>query len=141
MARIDRNKWLRYLEELSISIERLKEKKKLSKKEFLENPDAQDAVCRRFQIATECCIDLGNSLISSFGLRRPESSSDIFVVLYEYGYIDDEAYMKKMVDMVKFRHVLVHMYTRVNLEKVYQYLQEDIPLFERFQNIILNLLQ
>ena len=53
---------LRHLEELDYSITLLKNHRQVSMEEFLSNQTIQNAVCRRFQVATGCCIDLGNHI-------------------------------------------------------------------------------
>ena len=100
----------------------------------------QDAVCRRFQIAAECCIDLGNHIIAGYGLRRPETNSDFFLILFDSGYIEDKRIAEKMIEMVKFRNLLTHFYMKVDMEWVYAYLQNDLGLFEAFQRMVLRLL-
>lgn len=70
------------LEELDRCIELLKGHQKVSSEEFMRNVVVQDAVCRRFQIAAECCIGLGNHIVAGYGLRRPETNSDIFLILF-----------------------------------------------------------
>jgi len=131
---------LAHLEELDRSIELLKGHRTVSEEAFMKDVAIQDAVCRRFQIAAECCIDLGNHIIAGYGLRRPETNSDIFLVLFDSGYIEDKRFAEKMVEMVKFRNLLVHFYMKVDMERVYAYLQNDLWLFEAFHRMVLRLL-
>lgn len=130
----------KHLEELDKSIEILKEHQKVSQEQSLKNATLQDAVCRRFQIATECCIDLGNHVISGYGLRRPETNSDIFIILFESGYLGEKDFAEKMVEMVKLRNLLAHLCLKANLDLVYSHLKSDMWLFKEFQKIILKLI-
>ncbi len=136
---LNKDLMIRHLEELEHCIVLLKNHRQVSKKEFLSNQTLQDAVCRRFQIATECCIDLGNHIISAHGLKRPETNTEIFKILFEYGYLENENYVAQMTKMVRFRNLLTHVYVKINMEQVYSYLQSDIPLFEKYQRVMLKL--
>lgn len=131
---------LRHLEELDYSITLLKNHRQVSMEEFLSNQTIQDAVCRRFQIATECCIDLGNHIISAHGLKRPETNAEIFKILFDYGYLENKEYVEQMTKMVKFRNLLTHVYVKINMEQVYSYIQSDIPIFEKFQKMIIKII-
>jgi uncharacterized protein YutE (UPF0331/DUF86 family) len=77
-----------------------------------------DKVLRRFvertlHLASECCLDIGNHLISARGLREPDSNRDVFQVLEEAGLLTGEL-ATRMKDMASFRNVIVHDYTRVD---------------------------
>ena len=134
---LNKETMLRHLEELEYCIKLLKGHQHVSRDDFFTNQTIQDAVCRRFQIATECCIDLGNHIISAHGLKRPETNTEIFKILFDYGYLEDKEYSEQMTKMVRFRNLLTHVYVKINMEQVYSYLQRDIPLFENYQKMML----
>jgi uncharacterized protein YutE (UPF0331/DUF86 family) len=137
---LNKETMFRHLEELDYCIKLLKGHQRVSSDEFFSNQTIQDAVCRRFQIATECCIDLGNHVISAHGLKRPGTNTEIFKILFDYGYLENEEYIDQMTKMVRFRNLLTHVYVKINMEQVYSYLQNDIPLFESYQKMMLKLL-
>ncbi len=137
---LNKETMLRHLEELDYCIKLLKGHQHVSRDDFFSNQTIQDAVCRRFQIATECCIDLGNHIISAHGLKRPETNTEIFWILFDYGYLENKEYAEQMTKMVRFRNLLTHVYVKINMEQVYFYLQSDIPIFENFQKMMLKLL-
>lgn len=136
---LNKETMLRHLEELDYCIKLLKGHQDVSREDFFSNQTIQDAVCRRFQIATECCIDLGNHIISAHGLKRPETNTEIFWILFDYGYLENKEYVEQMTKMVRFRNLLTHVYVKINMEQVYFYLQSDIPIFENFQKMMLKL--
>ncbi|MCD6335747.1 MAG: DUF86 domain-containing protein [Candidatus Latescibacteria bacterium] len=45
-----------------------------------------------------------------------------------------------MVEMVKFRNVLTHFYMKVDMQRVYAYLQNDLGVFETFHRMVRGLL-
>jgi len=93
-----------------------------SKHEFLKNDDLQDIVERNLQVAAQCCIDIGNHIISKMKLSFPESYGDIFIKLGEAGIIDEKTSLT-MSKIAGFRNILVHDYLKVNYEIVYDNLQ------------------
>jgi uncharacterized protein YutE (UPF0331/DUF86 family) len=136
---LNKETMLRHLEELDYCIKLLKGHQHVSRDNFFSNQTIQDAVCRRFQIATECCIDLGNHIISAHGLKRPETNTEIFKILFDYGYLENQEYVAQMTKMVRFRNLLTHVYVKINMEQVYSYLQSDLSLFENYQKVMLKL--
>jgi len=59
------------LEKLDKFVRKLRSFQKLSKEQFLEDEDAQSLVERNFHLAIECCLDIGNHIISSLGFGTP----------------------------------------------------------------------
>lgn len=108
----------------SRTIEQLKTDKTLS-----------GAVERYFQLATECIIDIGEILISNLGLRKPERSKDVILILSEKGIIPSD-FGKRFADVASFRNILVHAYLDIDLNKVYYHLQNDLKDFSEFAKYI-----
>ncbi|MDO9536450.1 MAG: DUF86 domain-containing protein [Bacillota bacterium] len=107
-----------------------------SKQEFIKNDDLQDIAERNLQLAAQCCIDIGNHIISKQKISFPEGYADIFSKLYEAGIID-EATKQKMSNIAGFRNILVHDYLKVSYEIVYDNLQ-DLDVFINFARQINN---
>jgi uncharacterized protein YutE (UPF0331/DUF86 family)/predicted nucleotidyltransferase len=137
---IDRDKILYQLCLLEESLEKLREKAGLSKEEYLKSSDSQAVVERKFQIATESCLNIGNHIISRLGLRMPEDYASVFVVLAEAKIIPKEL-AKSMADMARFRNLLVHLYWEINHEKVYKGMKDRIDTLERFKKTIYDFLK
>lgn len=110
----------------------------LKLEEFKTNRTAQLAVERAFQAATECCCDIGNHIIATVGLQQPDEQRKVFLILAEAGYLDSD-YANQMSQMVAFRNRLVHLYWDVDVELLYRYMHDDVPLFERFEVFVLQL--
>lgn len=111
-----------------IELERLS---KLPKDELLSNTDMLGSAKYHFIVAIECVIDLTHHLISDYRLRRPNDYSDSILVLEESKYIDPNLSLK-LQSMVKFRNLLVHVYGKVDDEKVCQYLNDNLSDFNDF---------
>ena len=121
-------------------ITELKKQRALDLPQFRENLTAQLAVERAFQAAIESCTDIANHLISVYRLTKPESQKDIFPILARAGYLDDD-YAQAMSEMVQFRNRIVHLYWELDVERLYHYLQTDIPLLEQFEVFALQLIE
>jgi len=121
-------------------IAELKNQQALDRSEFEANLTAQLAVERAFQAAIECCTDIANHIISVYGLTRPEDQKEVFPILARAGYFDGE-YGAAMSAMVQFRNRIVHLYWDLDVERLYHYLQTDIPLLERFEVFVVQLLE
>lgn len=86
--------------------------------------------------SVEACIDIGNHLISSMGLRRPEDYRDVFAVLEENRIIPRNL-SERLQKMAGFRNLLVHYYAKVDNKTVFSIMREDIKDISEFVKLIL----
>lgn len=109
----------------------LEEERNFSLNEFISNKKLRRYVERTFQLAIECCLDIGSHIISSERLREPEDNKDIFIVLVENKYlpVNDLENLKKMA---QFRNLVVHSYARIDPEILYGILQNSIIDLKKF---------
>ena len=103
--------------------------------EFKNDPKIYGSVEHFLQVSIECCIDIGNHLISRMSLRRPDGYSDVFRILGETGVIPED-FTRRLEEKAKFRNRIVHVYWDIDLEEVYKILQEDLGDFEKFSKYI-----
>lgn len=107
----------------------------LSNAELLADPDRMAAVKYRFLVAIETCIDVGEHIVSSEGLRAPESFADTFAVVAEAGYLPIDA-VETLQDMARFRNLLVHVYEEVDDHRVVQILHTRLDDLDGFRSEI-----
>ena len=93
------------------------------------------AVERYLEIALECTIDIGEMIISREKLKRPESYQEVFLVLGEHGILPGD-FAIKFAPSAGFRNRLVHMYAKIDIVKLYDYLQNNIEYIEQFGKYI-----
>jgi uncharacterized protein YutE (UPF0331/DUF86 family) len=98
------------------------------------------AVERAFQAAIESCTDIAAHIVSVCRLGHPQDSRDVYRSLVQAGYLD-EFFGQAMMAMVGLRNRLVHLYWDVDVELLYQYLQEDVYLLHRFRDFALQVLE
>jgi len=79
-------------------------------------------------------------LLAAYGLKRPARRRDVFRVLAEAGYLEPD-YAEEMVKMVQLRNRLVHLYWDIDPARMYHYLQNDLPLLQRFRAFTVAILE
>jgi len=74
----------------------------------------QDAIAMNLQRACELSIDIANHLIKIKKLGLPQDSRECFALLQRGGLIDPQM-TARLQGMVGFRNILVHEYTKLDL--------------------------
>jgi uncharacterized protein YutE (UPF0331/DUF86 family) len=92
------------------------------------------------QISIESCIDIGNHVIASEKLRSPATHRETFEVLNEAGLIPDDlsATLQKMASM---RNRLVHLYSEVDDDIVFEATSSAPVDCESFVRLVLDYMQ
>lgn len=85
-----------------------------------------------FVVVIEACIDIGQHIIASEGLRAPADFADVFAVLGESGYVPPEL-VPTLQDMARFRNLLVHGYLRIDDRRVAEILESRLDDLDRFR--------
>ncbi len=119
---------VRHLQE---RIKFLKQAKAFSRDAYLTDRTVQTAVERDFQVAIECCLDIAKHIIAGQQFQPPTELKQIFQALAQAGLLESE-FAEAMTEFAKLRNRLVHWYMTIEPDKMYAYLQQDIPTLERF---------
>jgi uncharacterized protein YutE (UPF0331/DUF86 family) len=93
------------------------------------------AVERYIEVALECMIDIGEMIISKEKLKRPDTYRDVFLLLGEHDILPDD-FAKDLAPSAGFRNVLVHLYAKIDIERLYYYLENNLEDIERFGEYI-----
>jgi uncharacterized protein YutE (UPF0331/DUF86 family) len=117
------------------SLRKPKEVSKLSKNKFLEQPDKIDATKYNFIVAIEAMIDICNRIISIKKLGYPQDYSEVIKLMGQKRVFGGDL-MKRLIEMVKFRNMLVHLYWKIEDDRLYEYLQKNLDDFEAFRRAI-----
>jgi len=117
------------LQEETGHLRRLSER---SDDELINDADLLAAIKYRFIVAIETCIDVGQHIIASEGLRAPADYGDIFEVLAEAGFVQKEA-ASPLREMARFRNLLVHGYRKVNERTVVEILETRLGDLDAFR--------
>ena len=109
-------------------------------KEYMDNIRLRRAVERSLQVAAEACLDIGRRLIALEGFRYPEDNQDVFRVLAEERVVSQEL-LPALLDMVRFRNLVVHDYARIDDAKVYGILKRNLSDFDAYAAAIVAYLE
>lgn len=97
--------------------------------EFLSDPDKIASAKYNFIVAIEAVIDIGHHLIAKNKLPLAEDYANTFRVLSEAGVFSGDL-MPILINMVKFRNRLVHIYWDINNRFAYEILQHHLQDFD-----------
>jgi len=112
--------------------------------EYDNNPDnlkdftRQDSIILNIQRACEACIDLAMHIVSEKGLGIPQSSREVFDILYNNGMVPGEL-AARLKAMVGFRNIAVHDYQQLNLEIVQKIVEKHLDDLRAFCTLVLRL--
>jgi uncharacterized protein YutE (UPF0331/DUF86 family) len=128
---VDKPRLAKYLDEIETYLKHLKELQKYSLGDFLSDWKIYDLVDRKLHLTLESFLTIGEMLISEFSFRKPDTYADIPRILHENKAISIEL-KDELVDLARFRNVLVHDYLHLNHEIVYNHLQKTPVIIEKF---------
>lgn len=83
------------------------------------------------QISLECLLDIGEVIISIEKIKRPETYKEVFRVMGESAILP-QAFARRMESAAGLRNILVHMYAKIEPDKLYNNLQNDVEDMELF---------
>lgn len=125
--------------EIALRLEKIREylkilldlRKKRSLADFKKDKVLRGALERYLQLASEAAIDIGEIIISELKLPAPVTNKEIFEILGKQRIISLKL-ADNFSNIAKFRNILVHDYLKIDLQKMYDYLQKDLSDFEKF---------
>lgn len=90
-----------------------------SEEDFASKPEAYYSTLHLLQLSIQCLIDSSFRLLSAMAARKPRDYRDLAEVLYEEKVLDDSE-RKAFSEMIGFRNLLVHVYSKVSPGIVYR---------------------
>jgi len=111
---------------------RLRELGQLPEAEFLADYRNTESAKYLLIVATEAAIDLCNHIVARQGGRAPQDYADCFAILADLKVIKPDL-AKRLKQMARFRNLLVHLYWRVDNQRVYQIIQDDLGNLDAFR--------
>jgi uncharacterized protein YutE (UPF0331/DUF86 family) len=107
---------------------------------YTENKLVRRAVERTLHLAIEACLDVGQHLIAQEGFRIPEDNKGVFIVLAEEEILPS-GLLPNLVNMAKFRNLIVHDYAGIDNRIVFEILESRLHDFETFASAIVHYLE
>jgi uncharacterized protein YutE (UPF0331/DUF86 family) len=109
---------LERLRHLQAALARIREKNPQTQQDLFSNPDVQDVVLRNMQNALQSALDISSHIVSDEGWGTPVKAADFFQELAGHQVISSEL-ASTMIQLIKFRNILVHEYTKLDLSKTW----------------------
>lgn len=103
---------------------------KYSRSKLLREMELKLALERALYLAVQSAIDLAESYISIKGYRRPSSMHEVFHILHERKVIN-ATLAEHMLQMVGFRNILAHGYSKLDYEIVLDVLKKRLNDIKR----------
>jgi len=128
---IDKERIVFLIGEIEKAVDILKGFKKEKREELISDLRALGSIKYYLILAIEACVDICNHILAKEHLGVPDSYSDCFKMLGDRGIISREL-AEKLITMAKFRNLLVHLYWKVEDEKIHEILQSELEDFEEF---------
>lgn len=123
------------LEQLGEHVSILREYQSYEIEEIRNDRTLKGAVERYMEVSLLYVIDICEMIISSERLKRPDTYREAVLILGQHNILP-MTFAEKLAPAAGFRNVLVHMYTDIDLEKLYSHLQNDIDDLELFAEYI-----
>lgn len=91
--------------------------------EFDADPYLRDIVERNLEVAAQCCIDIGNRIISLQNAPKPRDYYESILRLGELGVLSP-AFARHLAPIAGLRNILVHQYVQIDWDEIYRNLQQ-----------------
>jgi uncharacterized protein YutE (UPF0331/DUF86 family) len=117
--------------EIRESTEKVQTYAALSDDEFFADERNLLAVMHLLLISIEAVAALCTHLAAKTAERAPDSYADCFEWLRSEGKVDDEL-AARLIQMARFRNLLVHRYWDVDSTRVLAYARQNLGDFERY---------
>jgi uncharacterized protein YutE (UPF0331/DUF86 family) len=132
---VNRERIISLIGEIEKSLQLLKEFSRVEKDELLGDLKSLGSLKYYFITAIAACCDICNHITSKERWGVPDSYSGCFYMLKDHGIISAD-FTKKLVNMAKFRNLLVHFYGKIDDERIYEFLQTELEVFQTYIDVI-----
>ncbi|MFJ8529490.1 DUF86 domain-containing protein [Bacillus sp. NPDC094106] len=89
------------------------------------------ALERMSHLIIDCILDVGNAMIDGFIMRDPGSYEDIIDILMDEKVISEEE-GKGIKEVILLRKMLMQDYIQMNHEELYETIQKQIAVVEKY---------
>ncbi|MFB6209197.1 MAG: DUF86 domain-containing protein [Candidatus Nanohaloarchaea archaeon] len=91
----------------------------------------QNALERNFQVALEIVLDICSMIISHEEMEKPGEYREMIKKLGETEILPED-FAERFQNAAGFRNVLVHQYTEIQVERLHEYLTDNLEDFDTF---------
>lgn len=119
------------LEALNQYLSELEQFRSLTRAEFLGDLRNYRTVERDFQLAAQAAIDIASHILAADFPQRPEGYREVIELLGQVGVLPPDL-AERFAGVASFRNILIHEYLAVDLDIVYDHLQDNLDDFQLF---------
>ncbi len=123
------------LQEIDENLKILAELKELSQEKFKSDPKIFKLAEYCLQISIQALLDICQYIIAGNNWRRPRDNQEIINIIAANNIIPQD-FARCILPMAGLRNILVHDYLKIDLDKIYNHLQ-NLDDFRTFQKHIL----
>jgi len=135
MLPIDKELVQHQLKQLHNATKILRDLGQTQREEFINDYHLHGLAERYLQLAIEACLHICGTLVSSLGLRRPESYHELLSIVAAQQIIP-RALAYRLEILTNLRDALVHDPSSLNLELLYDHIQQRLTDLEEFAQIM-----
>jgi uncharacterized protein YutE (UPF0331/DUF86 family) len=133
--RLNRDIVLQRIQEIRSAVCLLRADGARSQPEFVADAHVVDATKYRLIVAIEAAVSICTHVASRLAARTPDSYADCFEVLGSAGIVSSDL-AQRLGRMARFRNRLVHLYWKVDNEKVWEILRASLGNLEAYMEAI-----
>lgn len=117
--------------EIRASLEKIRVYTAISDEEFFADERNLYSVMHLLLICVEGVAAICNHLLARLARKAPASYGECFQGLQELDILD-EPLVSRLVQMARFRNMLVHRYWQIDRERILRYARENLDDFDLF---------
>ena len=106
----------------------------VSREQLETDLDTWLKVSRALELIAQCCLDLAMEIVAKRGLGAPETYREAFMRLAQAGVLNAEQ-ASVLQGWAGLRNVLAHMYTGLDLDRMYEAMTESKNELREFGRI------
>ncbi|MHB8076489.1 DUF86 domain-containing protein [Desulfosporosinus fructosivorans] len=133
---VDKDIIQRKLSFIDLKLGNLETLKLMERHDFLASFQAVDAAKYNLQVCIEALIDVSNHVVARERWGIPSTSAEVVKLIIQHGVLDKDK-EPSLVQMVKFRNRIVHLYQEVDDSEIYRILQENLDDIKGFIQAVL----
>ncbi|MCO1602773.1 MULTISPECIES: DUF86 domain-containing protein [Desulfosporosinus] len=134
---VDKDIMQRKLSFIDLKLRNLETLKLIERQDFLASFQAVDAAKYNLQVCIEALIDVSNHIVARERWGIPNTSAEAVKLLIKHGILGEDK-EHSLVQMVKFRNRIVHLYQEVDDAEIYRILQENLKDIKGFIQAVIN---
>lgn len=105
----------------------------------MQDPLSYSGIVRNLQTSVEAMIDIAFHLCAKLYAREPQSAADAFEILADQGDLP-QGLLPGVLDMVRFRNLVVHGYLHAKREPVEKIVVEELGDFSAWEQVVADII-